>query len=114
MGRRSPQQREVLLIRDLAGELHARQVDPAVQLAQHALAVGFSGRQARRVAHLVAADDHDPRVRPALLDLRDGAHEDVEAAIGLEVAGDIRNQFFPGFSGGDHIGVDAIVDHAHA
>ena len=90
--RRAAQQRQVVGVRNAPGEVHARKIDLAVDLAQQALAVGLARRQARRVAHLVAADDHDARLRPALLDLGNRAHEDVEAAVGLEVARDVSDQ----------------------
>jgi len=91
--RGAAQQRQVLGVRDLSGEMHAREVGLALDLAQQVLAVGLARRQARRIAHLVAADDDDTSVRPALLDLGDRAHEDVKATVGLQIASHIRHHF---------------------
>src|SRR5205085_1536526 len=84
--RRAAEQRQVIGVRDAAAELDAREIDAIAKLGKQALAINLPRRQSRRVAHFVAADDDDARLRAPPLDFGDGAHEAVEAAIGLEVA----------------------------
>ena len=61
-------------------------------LPEHVFAPRAFG-QPRSVAHAVATDQDDPRIRPRLQDTRQSTHDDMEAAIGLEVAGDVADQF---------------------
>ena len=55
------------------------------------------------------------RLRPALLDFRDGAHEDVESPVGLEVPGDVGDQLFLEriLRRRNEIRIDPIVDDRH-
>src|SRR3954470_21534367 len=94
MDRRFAQQRKIVPIGNASEKADAREIDLAFELAQQPLAVGLARRQARRVAHRVAADDDDARLRPAALDLRNRAHEYVEATVGLGIPRDLRNEFF--------------------
>ena len=109
MDRGAAQEREILLVRNAAEEVHARKVDARTELGEQALPVGLPSGKPRRVAHLVAADDDDAGLWPAALNFGNRAHEAVKAAIRLQVARDIGDELrLDGAGRTDQIGVDAI------
>ena len=99
-----------------------------LRFAEHLRAIGLPTGQRAAIAHFVAANDEDMRVGPTLLDLRDRAHEDVEAAIGFEVARDIGDDLIlcgeaevapvdlkPGIGvGTNSVRVDPLMQHGYA
>lgn len=92
----------VLLVGDAAEEMGAGGVDAAL-VEHHGAPVGgrraAGGRGAFAVADVVAADDQGLGGGVFALDDFQGAHELVEAAVGLEVAGDIGDDGVAGFEG---------------
>ena len=91
MRRRDPQHGQVPVVRDAPEEVNAFRVDR--HFLEHAFAGRFRPWAGAAVADVVAADDDDMGVGAAPADLLDGAHEDVEAAVGLEVAGNVGDDF---------------------
>ncbi len=125
MHRRGVEHADEGVVGDASEEVHARRIDR--DLGEQALAIALARRQAPAVADLVAADHQDLGPGPAAQDLGQRAHEDVEAAIGLEVARDVGDDLGVGRQHAavgqidlaeaarrQRVGVDALVDDADA
>ena len=120
MRARDAQQRQVIGIGQLAGEMHAPRVSPQIDFGQHPFApTGVRGGNAGAVADIVAPHDHHARLRPGLQQIGQCAHEHVKPAVRFQIARDISDHFVPG---GQHraighgkprgaIGADALRIH---
>src|SRR2546423_10132225 len=71
--------------------MHAREVEPRAELEQHHLSERGFWRWRHAVTYAVTTGDHDVCALAATQDLGQGAHEDVKAAIRLEIACDVGN-----------------------
>lgn len=103
--------------------MHTAEVEAIAHLIEEDPLPTAAGARRRPVGDAVAADDDRPRVRPARQDRGQRAHEDMVAAVRLEVAGDegddliARMQRGPGAArpdlgggrGAHDIGVDAFM-----
>ncbi|KAF1857065.1 hypothetical protein Lal_00015230 [Lupinus albus] len=133
VGARDAQDRQVLLIGQLAQHMQPRRLMPGSaggvqhRLPPHRLAPGAAALRRRAIADLVAAHHQDVQLRPAPQQLRRRPHEGGKAAVGLQVAGDIGHHLVLARQGaavgqgdgGGRIrpadrGVDPVMDHRDA
>ena len=73
-------------VRHLAQEMHAREINPVADLVQDKVLPALAALRRAAIADLVAPDDHNLRLGSFGQHRRQGAHEDVVAAIGLQIA----------------------------
>jgi len=89
------QQADVVGVVDLAGEVDARRVEGGAGLGAQQLAP-TALRRAGAVADAVATDHDDADVGARPQQVGYCAHHDMETAIGLQVAGDVGDEFVGG------------------
>ena len=89
------QEAEVVGVGDDAGEVEAGGIDPTAYFGEEAGAPG-AGRGREAIADVVAAGADDVETGPGE-EAGTCAGEDVEASVGLEVAGGEGDQFVAGF-----------------
>ena len=70
--------------------MYPRVVQATTDFRQQHFAIGRVGLGGRRpIAHAIGADDHEVRMRQALLQIGKRPHEHMETAIGFELAADV-------------------------
>ena len=76
--------------------MDAAQIERVAEFGEQLLAIGLTIGQTGPITDLIAPDDHDSGVRPRLQYRRQAAHETGKAAVGLQVARHIGDDFFSG------------------